>query len=161
MLPEGTLAEVIDNQLFMSPSPTGKHQRVLTKLFLRIGLFIEQNGLGEVFAAPFDVFLDEERNAVQPDFFFVSKDNLSIVDNEGTVHGVPDLIIEILSPGNKTFDQVTKKELYERYGVKEYWTIDPGTRETKGYTLVGSKYQIITSSAGRISSHLLKAEFII
>src|SRR5688572_26467725 len=100
MLPEGTLAEVIDNTLYMSPAPIGKHQRLLMKLLTRLSSFVNENNLGELFVAPFDVYLDETANAVQPDIFFISKAKVDIVDNEGYVHGVPDLIIEILSPGN-------------------------------------------------------------
>jgi len=64
MLPEGTLAEIIDNRLYMSPSPIGKRQRLITKLTLQLGNYIELKSLGDLFIAPFDVFLDEEENAV-------------------------------------------------------------------------------------------------
>src|SRR5438105_4567114 len=104
MLPEGTLAELIDNRLFMSPSPIGRHQRLITRLAIQIGNFIEQKKLGEIFVAPFDVYLDEEENAVQPDLIFVAAKNLSIVNDDDVIHGVPDLLIEILSPGNPEHD---------------------------------------------------------
>ncbi len=159
MLPEGTLAEIIDNRLYMSPSPIGKRQRLITKLTLQLGNYIELKSLGELFVAPFDVFLDEEENAVQPDLIFVSASNVSIVDDEGVIHGVPDLLIELLSPGNPTHDTVTKKELYEKFGVKEYWIVDPATKATIGYTLSGGVYRKIESEAGKINSILLGNSF--
>lgn len=55
------------------------------------------------------------------------------------MHGVPDLVIEILSPGNKKHDQVTKKNLYEKFAVKEFWIVDPETKEATGYWLYGNK----------------------
>ncbi len=158
MLPEGTLAEIINNRLYVSPSTIGKHQRLITKLMLQLGNQIELKKAGELFVAPFDVFLDEEENAVQPDLIFVSASNLSIVD-DGVIHGIPDLLIELLSPGNPTHDTVTKKELYEKFGVKEYWIVDPATKATIGYTLSGDVYKKIESEVGKIDSILLSKSF--
>jgi Uma2 family endonuclease len=71
MLPEGTLAELIDGILYMSPSPIDSHQRAVTRLVGQMYLFVEKNDLGEIFTAPFDVYLDEHSNAVQPDILFL------------------------------------------------------------------------------------------
>ena len=123
-LPPGTLAEVIDNKLYMSPTPVGRHQRILLKIAAQMLQLVENNNLGEVFVAPFDVYLDESSNAVQPDILFISKEKTLIINEDGHVHGVPDLIVEIVSPGNKRYDTVVKKELYERFGVREYWIVN-------------------------------------
>ncbi|MFZ6010184.1 MAG: Uma2 family endonuclease [Bacteroidota bacterium] len=160
MLPEGTLAEVIENALYMSPTPTGKHQRLSRKLSTQLDQFVTSEDLGEIFYAPYDVFLDETENAVQPDLFFVSRKNAGIVNDDGHVHGVPDLIIEILSPGNKKHDKVIKKNLYEKFGVKEYWIIDPDTRAAIGYTLKNKTYQLIGEDSGKINSILLGKSFV-
>jgi len=114
--------KVIDNKIYMSPSPVDRHQRISVHLTAQFFLFARQHDLGEVFAAPFDVYLDEKKNLVQPDLLFILKENAHIV--QGHVHGSPDLIIEILSPSNKKRDLVTKKSLYEKFSVKEYWIID-------------------------------------
>ena len=80
-LPEGTLAELIDNQIYMSPSPIFKHQKILQILFRKLSnVIIDQNN-GEVLMAPFDVYLDETSNAVQPDIVVVLEQNLSIIAN--------------------------------------------------------------------------------
>lgn len=159
MLPEGTLAEVIDNRLYMSPSPIGKHQRVMRNIFRALDQFTANRKSGEVFFAPFDVFLDEGENAVQPDIIFISNENIGILNDEDVIHGVPDLLVEILSPGNPKYDKQIKKDLYERFGVKEYWIVDPSTLETIGYTHSGGKFQKIDSTPGKINSILLNHSF--
>ncbi len=157
MLPVGTLAELIDGIIYMSPSPVTNHQRIISKLLGRMFPYTEENQLGEIFVAPFDVYLDEHANAVQPDIIFVSKKNEGIVKDH--IHGVPDLLIELLSPGNKSHDTVKKKNLYEKFGVKEYWIIDPETKESIGYALEGKIYKEFFKSSGQISSRLLDATF--
>lgn len=159
MLPEGTLAEVIENTLYMSPTPSTKHQRLITLLLTQIHKYVSDNSLGEVFPAPLDVFLDEQSNAVQPDILFISKQNISILDDNGTVKGIPDFIIEILSPGSRKHDQVTKKNLYEKSGVKEYWIVDPDTRKATGFALKNNTYQLIREEEGNITSPLMGTFF--
>jgi Uma2 family endonuclease len=119
--------------------------------------FAAKKNIGEVYVAPFDVYMDEHSNAVQPDIIFVSKENESIVKDH--IHGVPDLLIELLSPGNKSHDTVRKKNLYEKFGVKEYWIIDPETKESIGYALEEKQYREFFRSSGQISSRLLDATF--
>jgi len=157
MLPEGTLAELIDGVIYMSPSPIRNHQRIVSLLSARITVFVEEKGLGETYVAPFDVYLDEALNSVQPDIVFVLKKNLAIVQNH--IHGVPDLTIEVLSPGNKEYDQEKKKGLYERFGIQEYWIIDPSTKEAIGYTLQDGKYVEFFRASGKIQSRLLNESF--
>jgi Uma2 family endonuclease len=156
-LPEGTLAELIDGKIFMSPSPVTDHQRVISKIFTKIFTYAEESELGEAFVSPFDVYLDEQSNAVQPDIIFVSKSNSDIIQDH--IHGVPDFLIELLSPGNKTHDTIIKKNLYERFGVREYWIIDPSSKEAIGYQLVNGHYVEIEKSIGYISSIVLNHRF--
>jgi Uma2 family endonuclease len=113
--------------------------------------------LGEIFTAPFDVYLDEHSNAVQPDILFIAKENLNIV--RGHVHGVPDLIIEILSEGNSEHDMVRKRNLYEKSGVKEYWIIHPTTKAVIGYQLRGASFNELETTRGKINSQLLNNTF--
>ena len=107
-LPEGTLAELINGNLYMSPAPTPKHQRIIRKLTIAISSFVDNSNLGEVFIAPCDVFLDQHSNAVQPDIIFISNEQKSIV-REDAIHGIPDMLIEILSPSNSDHDLIRKK----------------------------------------------------
>jgi len=158
ILPEGTLAELIDNQIYMSPVPLFNHHRLTKAISKQLDKIIEDTGKGIVIYAPFDVKLDKTRNAVQPDIFVILKTNPNqIVDERYT--GVPDLIVEILSKGNKDHDLITKKELYEKFGVQEYWVVDPETKLAIGFSLKENRYQKMSEAIGKIQSPLLQTTF--
>ena len=158
-LPEGTLAELINGIIYMSPSPLYKHQKILRSIARQLEDKILDAGLGEVIVAPFDVYLDEELNAVQPDIIVVLKANDKILDRKGHIHGVPDLLIEILSEGNKKHDTIRKKELYEKFGVKEYWIINPVDSQVIVYALDKVRFVEYGKANGVIQSKLLNLEF--
>jgi len=155
MLPEGTLAEVIDNTLYMAPSPVFDHQDVVGDLHTALNSYIKSLKLGKCIIAPMDVFFDNE-NIVQPDIIFISKDNLGIIHKK--VEGVPDLVVEVLSI-NRKHDLERKKVLYEKFGVKEYFIVDPTSKETITYYHDGKKYIQQESKKGKIKSKLLKKKF--
>lgn len=157
MLPEGTLAELIDNQLFMSPSPIFTHQKTIQVIFRKLCDEVIDKGKGEVIIAPFDVYLDEVRNAVQPDIIVVLNENRRIIDEKGHIHGVPDILIEILSRNNKDHDLIRKKDLYERFGVKEYWIVDPESKLSMGFEFENKQYKLVAEDIGVIKSKLLHA----
>jgi Uma2 family endonuclease len=157
MLPDGTHAEIIDGALYMSPTPVSKHQIVSMNLSVEIGSYLKKAKLGKLFAAPFDVYLDSTSNAVQPDLIVVLNENQSIIKEH--IHGVPDLLIEILSPGSVKMDTVLKKELYERFGVQEYWIINPETGFATGFKLVAGQYHELATFQNKIQSFLLEKEF--
>lgn len=159
MLPEGTLAEVIENALYMSPAPTPGHQKISIVLSSAIFNYAEKNKIGEVYYSPIDVFLDEASNAVQPDIVFFFKETLIKIDNTG-LHGTPDLIIEIQSPGNAKHDLVTKKMLYEKFGVKEYWVIDPESGMSLGFSMKGTVYASLGEFKKEVRSLLLDQVFL-
>jgi len=154
MLPEGTLAEIINGNLYMSPAPTPEHQRIIRMLTIAISSFVDNSSSGEVLFAPCDVFLDEHSNAVQPDIIYVSAEK-KIIIREDAIHGIPDMLIEILSPGNSDHDLIRKKNLYEKFGVPEYWIVSPETKETVGFFLKDGKYSESGRYIGKIHSVLL------
>ena len=158
MLPEGTLAELTDNRLYMSPAPFFNHQKTVKVICRQLDILIEDSGRGTVILAPFDVKLDESKNAVQPDIVVILKTNPNQIRN-GRYSGVPDLLVEILSSGNKDHDLITKKDLYEKFGVKEYWVIDPDTKLALGFSLNNGHYNKVSESIGKIQSQLLQADF--
>lgn len=157
MLPEGTRAELINDQLFMSPAPSLNHQDSILDLASEIRSYVKKNKLGRVFVAPIDVYLNE-KNVVQPDISFISTDNKNILKDDG-VYGAPDIVIEVLSPGTEKFDREKKRNLYEKSGVKEYWIVDPENKESKGYQLKNSKYVLFKQDKAKIASSLLKRTF--
>ncbi|MFM7856508.1 MAG: Uma2 family endonuclease [Flammeovirgaceae bacterium] len=159
MLPEGTLAELIDGQIFMSPTPNTIHQRTSRILGFKIHQFVVNESLGEIFFAPLDVYLDTSKNAVQPDIIFVSKTNSSQPIDDEPYHGVPDLLVEILSPSNNIHDLITKKNLYEKFSVLEYWIVDPYSKEVIVYQFKNNSYQLAGKEIGRIYSPLFDHTF--
>ena len=132
--------ELIRGQIFkMSPAPNLLHQQISIKLSARFYNFTEQKGC-RVFSAPFDVRLPSKNKktdveittVVQPDICVVC-DPLKL-DERGCC-GAPDLIIEILSPGNSKKEIRIKFELYQEAGVKEYWIINPVEENLITYSL--------------------------
>lgn len=158
-LPEGTRAELIDNILYMPPFPTTNHQTLSTDLVTDINSFVRKHGLGRTVSAPMDVYLDKSGNAVEPDIIVVLKNQLDIIRNNGHIHGVPAILIEILSKGNKRHDLIRKKDLYERFGVQEYHVVDPDTRLVLSFSLQGDSYEAPQETIGKLWSSLLQAEF--
>lgn len=156
MLPEGTHAEVIDNQIYMSPSPAFNHQEVLLEIASQLKIILK--GSGRVAIAPFDIYLDESRNVVQPDISVVLNSNPNALQAKSHYRGVPDLVVEILSPGNLEYDLVKKKELYQRFRVSEYWIINPESKSAVVHVLgVDSKFTEHSSSIGTVSSPIVPA----
>jgi|688.fasta_scaffold1036610_1 Uma2 family endonuclease len=152
-LPEGTMAQLIQNQIIMSPAPLDRHQQISLELSSELFYFVKKNKLGAVREAPYDVYLDE-KNAFQPDILFVSNENIHLIKKDG-LHGAPDLVIEILSPSNSKYDLKVKKDVYEQYGVKEYWIVDPEDKSVTGYTLKDGVFILLMKSLGKIQSALL------
>ncbi len=141
----------------MSPAPLDNHQKVLGKIFVKIYSFVEQHNLGEVRVSPYDVHFDEE-NIFQPDIVFVAKQNTRLIKERG-LYGAPDLVVEILSPSNKGYDKKDKKHVYEKYGVKEYWIVEPNDKTVTGYVLVNDEFIELASTEGIIESKLLSKTF--
>ena len=115
--------ELIEGEVFTTPSPNTKHQRAVVKLLRVLADFAEQYDLGEVFIAHYDVVFSKW-TALEPDLLFIRKDRRSII-TDANVQGVPDLVIEILTPSNKEYDRETKLRAYEKAGVPEIWYFDP------------------------------------
>ncbi len=132
--------ELVEGRLIMAPAPGPEHQRILSDLNELIKKFAKENNLGVVYFSPLDVMLDE-LNVVQPDLLFIANKNFNIIDKR-YVKGVPDLIIEILSENSLQQDRIIKKELYEKFGVKEYWIVDPAYKAIEVFTLKKGKYQL-------------------
>jgi Uma2 family endonuclease len=157
-LPEGTLVQLIENKLIMSPAPLTKHQLLLMELSSNLFEFTKKGKLGKVFPAPYDVFIDR-KNVFQPDICFIGNDKKHLINTNG-FYGAPDLIIEILSPTTAKYDIEDKKDVYERNGVQEYWIIDPATNESKGYQLINGEYQLFYEKIGSAKSQLLDWEIV-
>ena len=118
--------ELIDGELMLAPAPVPTHQMIVVELLYILKEFVEGHGLGRVLVAPTDVVLSEHQ-VVQPDILFISTERLHII-GERNVQGAPDLVIEVLSPSTTSRDRVLKASGYLRFGVPEYWIVDPVER---------------------------------
>jgi Uma2 family endonuclease len=127
---DGHRHELIDGEHIVTPSPVTRHQRVGRRLLVAIDVHLQANPGGEVFDAPFDVILSDH-DVVEPDLLFVSNERRGIVRD--WVRGAPDLAVEILSPSTRRLDEIRKLHLYDRFGVREYWVVDPDIDTIKVY----------------------------
>jgi Uma2 family endonuclease len=123
-LPEGAPYQLISGELIMSPSPTFFHQRIVTRLVELLSSFARKHKLGEIIAAPMDVYLTNE-DVYQPDILFIRQVRISSIDLNDRIRIAPDLVIEVLSPSTAYYDFTRKKEIYCKQGVEEYWIVDP------------------------------------
>ncbi|HKF59166.1 MAG TPA: Uma2 family endonuclease [Blastocatellia bacterium] len=127
--------EVIDGELLMSKSPGVPHQAVSMNLSYLFSKYLDLNPQGRVFAATGIIFSDID--AVIPDLVFIRRERLPEVIDGDRIVAAPDLVIEILSPGpdNRRRDRVVKRQLYAKFGVKEYWIIDLENKLVEAFVL--------------------------
>ena len=138
--PEGERWELIDGVAYaMAPAPSQTHQTVFGVIFTQLHNYLKGKPC-KVFSAPFDVRLNvnsADDTVVQPDILVVCDE--SKLDGKGVV-GAPNLVIEILSPSSMRHDFITKKMLYQRAGVREYWIVDPESKTVTANVLRSGRY---------------------
>jgi Uma2 family endonuclease len=148
---DGNRYEVIDRVLYMTTAPSFFHQWILQRLVRYIGIPADDADLAFYAFAPIGVLMPG-CDPVQPDFVVVRKENAAII-RDGRIRGVPDLLVEVLSPGNAAHDEEIKMRAYARAGVPEYAIIDPRARTLRHYRLAASgRYgtPIIVDQAGSV-----------
>lgn len=133
--------ELLDGEILMVPAPTTTHQFLSRNVAYLLHGFVRTHGLGNVLYSPIDVVFGEgdAREIVQPDVLYVSVGRASIIVEE-EIRGAPELIVEVLSPGTETRDRTYKKHLYGRYGVREYWIVDPIAKAVEVYQSSGTEF---------------------
>ena len=136
----------------MVPSLSMWHQKVSSNLGFILREYVRRNNLEVVVLAPMDVVLSEV-NVVQPDILFVSNERRGII-TEPNISGAPDLVVEVLSPSTADRDRGLKLELYTRFGVREYWIIDPDERTVQVFDLTRPD-ALANYSSGSVSSPLI------
>ncbi len=151
---DGKRYEIIDGELFVTPSPRRSHQKVVGNLYLYLAQFVKNKKLGEVYVAPFDVVFSRF-DVVEPDILYISAARASVL-TEKNVQGAPDLVVEVLSETTAEVDRTTKLKLYARFGVQEYWIIDPKGPSAEVYVRKGQLFELITklSADGNLASTL-------
>jgi Uma2 family endonuclease len=153
---DGKRYELIEGERFVTPAPKTKHQRICINLATSLNEYVRRQNRGEVYCAPTDVVLSN-MDVVQPDLLFISRKRNSIITKEN-IQGAPDLIVEILSESTRRTDEITKRKLYEKHGVTEYWIIDPEIDKIKVYRLAEKAYsqaiELTLEAKNRLSSSL-------
>ena len=133
-LPEGPpYFELIDGDLYMSPSPLRLHQRILLSIAHDLQGFLDDQPLGEIYISPSDVVFGQNV-VLNPDLYYVRNEHRSILKDHGAT-GAPDLVVEILSPSTASRDVGRKREIYAESGVEEFWVVAPKTRTVEIYRL--------------------------
>ena len=156
LLPEDSNRyEIIDGELYMTPSPATRHQRISKAILILLDRFVREKKLGEVFHAPIDVLLSDV-DVVVPDLVFVSTERAKIV-TEKNIDGSPDLIIEILSPSTAGRDRDIKLKRYAKFKVPEYWIVDPNACSVEIFRLAAKGYNLHAS--GRRTGALASPTF--
>lgn len=144
---DGFRYEVLDGELYMTPPPTIKHQRIVTELARHLGNFSTERQLGEVLVAPCGVLLPGQPVPVQPDVLFVATERLHLLGQE-YAEGAPDLVVEVLSPGNWLYDRREKFLAYQEAGVAEYWIVDPRGGSIEVFVLEEGAYTLMGKFSG-------------
>jgi len=135
---DGRRYEIIDGKLYEMSAPGTDHATAIVNLLLRFAPFVAAIG-GRIFTAPVDVFF-AGANPVQPDLIVLLVDRLNLISKRG-IEGAPDLLIEILSPSNPEHDRLTKRALYARGGVREYWLVSPEAASIEVLVLDGGSFR--------------------
>ncbi len=147
-LPEGEPCELMQGRFVMSPSPTSRHQ-TLVLMLVEIFAGISRFSGGMAFCAPMDVVFSDD-TVLQPDLLYIAKERREIVKER--IEGPPDLVIEILSPGTERRDRLAKLDLYARYGVREYWIVDPAAQLFEFLLNEEGRFVVLTQANDKFQS---------
>ena len=132
--------EIVDGKMVMAPAPTLEHQSILRQLFRLLDRFVIEHQLGDVWFAPLDVVIQREPlRTRQPGLLFVSHERAGILGP--IIEGPPDLVVEILSPGNTRSAMEEKLADYSRLGVRECWLVSPEARTVEVLELLEGSWQ--------------------
>jgi Uma2 family endonuclease len=119
---DGNRYEISDGVLeLLAPSPSSRHQSFSGELEFLLKQSCKQDYI--ILSAPIDLILSDKQIR-QPDILMIHRSKRDIIEERGIV-GAPDLIVEIISPSSVRRDKITKKKIYSRYGIREYWILDP------------------------------------
>jgi Uma2 family endonuclease len=155
---DGQRHELIAGEHYVTPTPIRKHQAIAMNLSGMMWAHLQHHPIGRVFAAPFDVIFSPF-DVVEPDLLYISRERLARIETSPWVKGAPDLVVEIGSPGTRKRDETIKRALYERFGVGEYWVIDPEIDATTVYRRPGERYervaQLTVAAADVLTTPLL------
>ena len=147
---DGKRHELIDGEHYVTPTPILRHQAIAANLLGRIWSYLQEHPIGRVYAAPLDVIFSDF-DVVEPDLLYVSNERRAQLEPSLWIKGAPTLVVEIGSPSTRRRDETVKRRLYERFGVDEYWIVDPEVDSITVYRRDGERYvraAMLTLEAG-------------
>jgi Uma2 family endonuclease len=149
-----TPCQLINGELIMSPAPNPQHQ-IISSILNDI-LKLEAKKVGAlVLYAPVDLYIDK-RNVFHPDLIFLSKEKRHLLTKRG-IEGPPELVVEIISPSNGYTDRYEKKNAYQKFGILEYWILDPANQTLEIYHSTDwVKPTLYLAGEGIVTSSVLK-----
>ena len=146
---DGRRHEIIEGTHIVNPAPRPVHQSVVLRTSHEL-FRLETKGWAKVYIAPIDVQLTDH-DVVQPDVIVIARQNAGII-GDAKIEGVPDLVVEVLSPSTRRVDRGSKRALYEAAGVLEYWIIDPERRTLERLTHVDGRFVTELFASGPVAS---------
>lgn len=147
-LPESVLpVEYVNGEIIMAPTPTVLHQTVLRNICVALDEYVRRTASGSIFFAPLDVVLPSG-DVVQPDALYLTSEETLRALASKRVQGAPSFLVEVLSPGSLKRDALTKRALYERNGVREYWIVDPKAKTLAQMVRRGEHFELTELAEG-------------
>lgn len=144
---DGLRHEILDGEHYVTNAPSRWHQNAVGNLiYFFKDLLRREPSLGEVYTAPFEV-LFSAHNVALPDLVFVSRERIGILTDKN-IQGAPDLIVEVLSRWTRKGDEIVKPEIYERFGVREYWIVDPQLQTVRVFQEEGGSFVLSLELSG-------------
>jgi Uma2 family endonuclease len=152
---DGNRYEIVDGEPVVSPAPSLIHAEIVARLFVLIrGFVLRHHPGGRVFTAPVDVRLSPPR-IVEPDIIYVSSERRHLLADPALIEGAPDLIVEVVSPSNRPYDERVKFQIYAEAGVREYWLADAERRTLILFALEDGVYVPLPLDGSFARSRLL------
>ena len=152
---DGRRYELYDGEVFVVPAPLLRHQITQHRIAEMLLAFTKDHG-GVACDSPIDIVFSEY-DVLQPDVVYFRRDRAHLVDLDRPIGQAPDLCVEVLSPSTEATDRGKKMQLFARYGVSEYWIVDPGQGTIEIYELTATGYELSATASGdtRITSRTL------
>lgn len=141
---DGPRYELYDGELWELPSPTGRHQFCTLQCARLLADYADRTD-GVALASPLDIVFSKH-DVVQPDVVFFSAGRKDLVNWDGATRHAPDLVVEALSPGTQGNDRGRKLRMFVRYGVPEYWLLDPRERTVEVRSLRDGDYVLVLTA---------------
>ena len=136
---DGRRYEIHGGELVVVPSPFPAHQIAAGEIFTLLNEYGHRSG-GLALVAPLDIVLDE-KDVVQPDVVFFRAERRHLVRPYAVTRAAPDIAVEVLSPSTAAVDRGRKMRMFARYGVPEYWIVDPFSRQIEVCVLAAGAYR--------------------